>query len=283
MIDKFNYIIGDIHGCYEELLELEKNIKEHSEKENTLPFIISCGDLIDRGPFSKEVIEHFIEGKKNKTHIAILGNHELMMIQALENISTKEQPFILPKYFETYTEMFELSKIYFPETSLEMYIETMNKIWLQAGGKETLDSFGIDVFYLSRSKISNEIIDYLINMPLYYEQENFFVTHAISNKTDLGKIKSFDNKKSNQELVEIRKAVNNVLWNKKIPNEKISNKLNISGHSAFKNVKILEIQNALQIDTGCVYGNKLIAYCIETNTFLFVESKKQYREKKLKE
>jgi hypothetical protein len=283
MVNKFNYIIGDIHGCFEELLELEKIIKEHSEQQNVLPFIISCGDLIDRGPFSKEVVEHFIKGENDKTHSAILGNHELMMLQGLENVSTKEQPVKLPKYLETYSEMFELSKIFNPEISKEMYIERMNRIWLESGGRETFHSFGIGVFYLSRNKISNEIIDYLINLPLYYEGENFFVTHAIAYRNDLDKIKSFNNTKSNQELIEIRKAVNNVLWNKKAPHEKINSKLNISGHSPFREVKFLETQNALRLDTGCVYGNKLTAYCVETNSFLFVSSKKQYREKTLKE
>jgi hypothetical protein len=283
MDNKYNYIIGDIHGCFEELLELEKIIKEDSDKANVLPFIISCGDLIDRGPYSKEVLEHFIKGEKNKTHIAIIGNHELMMLQCLENVSSKEQPVTLPKFHETYNEMFELSKIYFPETSLEMYVETMNKIWLQAGGRETFHSFGIGEFYLSRSKITKEIIDYLINLPLFYEGDNFFVTHAIANNNDLEKIKSFNNKMNNQELIGFRKVVNNVIWNKKVPPKKINEKLNISGHSPFKTVKILSDQNALQIDTGCVYGNKLTAYCVETNSFLFVEAKKQYREKKLKE
>jgi hypothetical protein len=283
MVKKYNYIIGDIHGCLDELLELEKIINEHSQNENTFPFIISCGDLIDRGPYSKDVIEHFIKGEKNKTHTAILGNHELMMVQALENVSTKEQTVKIPKYLETYNEMFELSKIFNPEISKEIYIERMNRIWLESGGREALHSFGIEVFYLSRHKITKEIIDYLVGLPLFYEGENFFVTHAIAFKTDLEKIKSFEIIKSNQELLEIRKAVNNILWNKKSPDYKIHEKLNISGHTPFKDVKVLNAQNALRIDTGCVYGNKLTAYCVETNTFLFVKSKKQYREKVLKE
>lgn len=276
-----NYIIGDIHGCYEELLELEKLIMEHSHNQKAIPFIISCGDLIDRGPYSKEVVNHFIKGENNKTHIAIMGNHELMILQALENISPSNNPIIFPIYFETYKQIFELNKSYFPETTFEKHIETMIDIWLQAGGKETLKNFGLEKLSLSESKISTEMIDYLLNMPLYFEGDNFFVTHAIPYKNDLVTIKLFEN--NNSELIELKKSVNNILWNRKIPEEKINDKLNISGHSPFKNVKILNSQNAIQIDTGCVYGNKLTAYCPETNSFIYTYAKKQYREKILKE
>ncbi|MEK7432899.1 MAG: metallophosphoesterase [Cyanobacteriota bacterium] len=299
MIKKYNYIIGDIHGCYEELIELEKVIKAHSEQQNVLPFIISCGDLIDRGPYSKEVLEHFINGEKNKTHTAILGNHELMMLQALEFLQSEKKEIIFPKFIETYYDIFEKSKIYYPETYGD-FTERMNQIWIEIGGLETIKSFGITSIYQLNNKISSNIINYLLNLPIFYEEVDFFVTHAIPYNQDLERIKSIDNKDNNKKINKIRKlfdnfikkesdydifkikkSVNNIIWNKKVPNEKIHFKLNISGHSSFKSVRNLKIQNVLQIDTGCVYGNKLTAYCPETNTFLFVNSKNQYIEKKL--
>lgn len=235
---KNNYIIGDIHGCFEELIELEEKIKLHSEKENASPFIISCGDLIDRGLYSKDVIEHFISGYKNKTHLAILGNHELMMLQALESFSLNYEEIQFSKLHKTYYQMYEISKCYYPETSLELYIKTMNNVWLEAGGIETIKSFGIEEIYLLKDNITKEITDFLINLPIFYEGDNFFVTHAIPDSSkDLDIIKIFNDNVSNQDLIEIRKSVNNVIWNKKIPNDKINNKLNISGHSPFKEVK----------------------------------------------
>ncbi|MFN8673465.1 MAG: metallophosphoesterase [Candidatus Sericytochromatia bacterium] len=298
-IKKFNYIIGDIHGCYEELIELEKIIKDHAEKENALPFIISCGDLIDRGPFSKEVLEHFIKGEKSKTHTAIIGNHELMMIQSLEFLQSRNHEIIFPKNLESYKEMFEKSKIYYPET-YEDFTDRMNQIWIEAGGRETLQSFGINSIYQLNNSVSSDIINYLLNLPIFYEDENFFVTHGIPDNQDLEKIKlndnkittqevnkikklfnKFINKESKKDIINLKKVVNNIIWNKKVPKEKIHNKLNISGHSSAKSVRDLKIQNALQIDTGCVYGNRLTAYCPETNSFLFIEAKKKYKEKKL--
>ena len=44
------YIIGDVHGCYNTLMELIAKLP----KDAKLCFV---GDLIDRGPNSKDVVE----------------------------------------------------------------------------------------------------------------------------------------------------------------------------------------------------------------------------------
>lgn len=62
------YIIGDVHGCYKTLMALVDKLP----KDARLCFV---GDLIDRGPNSKDVIE-FV---KNNNHLCVKGNHEDMM------------------------------------------------------------------------------------------------------------------------------------------------------------------------------------------------------------
>lgn len=57
-------IIGDIAGRYDELMLLLDKMPRDAE-------VISVGDLIDRGPKSKEVVEWFMCNGK-----AIMGNHE---------------------------------------------------------------------------------------------------------------------------------------------------------------------------------------------------------------
>jgi protein phosphatase len=55
-----NYIIvGDIHGCYQELRELLIlfGYKFKKDKVTLIPkdtFLISCGDIVDRGPASEK-------------------------------------------------------------------------------------------------------------------------------------------------------------------------------------------------------------------------------------
>ncbi len=62
------FIIGDIHGCFDELMELTEKI---GLKENDI--LISLGDIVDRGNKSKEVYEYFLNRPNS---IVLMGNHE---------------------------------------------------------------------------------------------------------------------------------------------------------------------------------------------------------------
>lgn len=61
-------IIGDIHGCYEELQSLIA-LAEIGPQDQ----IIAIGDLIDRGPMPLQVLEYFQNTPNART---IRGNHE---------------------------------------------------------------------------------------------------------------------------------------------------------------------------------------------------------------
>lgn len=77
--------IGDVHGCAEEFAELLEAIAP-SKKDR----LIQLGDLINRGPDSRGVIELAREYKVE----AILGNHELRVLRALK----ERQPTQLKDY-----------------------------------------------------------------------------------------------------------------------------------------------------------------------------------------
>ena len=62
--------ITDIHGCYDEMLQLITQANADR--------VICCGDLIDRGPKSREVVQYIIDNNIE----CVLGNHELMAIEA---------------------------------------------------------------------------------------------------------------------------------------------------------------------------------------------------------
>lgn len=70
-------IIGDIHG---EAAQFENLILKIKEREPEIE-LFSLGDMIDRGPDSRGVIElcikHNIKG--------ILGNHELYLVDLIKN------------------------------------------------------------------------------------------------------------------------------------------------------------------------------------------------------
>lgn len=62
------FIIGDIHGCNDELLALTAQIGLSDADR-----LIALGDIVDRGNQSKEVYEYF---KNRPNSIVLMGNHE---------------------------------------------------------------------------------------------------------------------------------------------------------------------------------------------------------------
>lgn len=67
------FVIGDVHGCYKTLMSLVDKILTAGGK---LQDICLVGDLVDRGPASKDVVQWAID---NNIY-CVLGNHEQMMI-----------------------------------------------------------------------------------------------------------------------------------------------------------------------------------------------------------
>jgi serine/threonine protein phosphatase 1 len=102
------YAIGDIHGylgLLDDLLaKIEDDARAYPNFHKTLVFL---GDYVDRGPASKGVVERL-----SGLHLAdfdlvfISGNHEVMMLTFLEDVSIGEA-------------------------------------WLRNGGRETMQSYGV--------------------------------------------------------------------------------------------------------------------------------------------
>jgi len=61
-------IVGDIHGCYEELVQLLDVARVRDDD-----LLISVGDVVDRGPRPLEVIELF---RARARSLVLMGNHE---------------------------------------------------------------------------------------------------------------------------------------------------------------------------------------------------------------
>ena len=72
--------IGDIHGCSAALRALIRAIDP--EPGDT---IVTLGDYVDRGPDSRGVIDEILGLEKRCRVVPILGNHELMLLDALTN------------------------------------------------------------------------------------------------------------------------------------------------------------------------------------------------------
>jgi serine/threonine protein phosphatase 1 len=154
--DRVVYAIGDVHGCLDQLLQLESLIVEdarrYSDREKT---IIVLGDFIDRGPRTAQVVAHLVAPPPSGfARIAIAGNHERAMLTFLD------QPAAM-------------------------------RNWLATGGLETLASYGVrgHVGVITRGEsrrlareasasIPDEHLQFLRNLPTSVAWGRYLFVHA---------------------------------------------------------------------------------------------------------
>src|SRR4051812_48837504 len=72
--------IGDIHGCSKALRTVVDAIEPTAD--DTIVFL---GDFVDRGRDSRGVLDFVLELEKRCQVVPLLGNHELMLLEAGEN------------------------------------------------------------------------------------------------------------------------------------------------------------------------------------------------------
>jgi serine/threonine protein phosphatase 1 len=129
--------VGDIHGCYKALETLAAFVPFSSDD-----LIITLGDYVDRGPDSRAVLDWVIARHLAGKLIALRGNHELMMLEARDNI----QAF---------------------------------KVWLRAGGDATLASYSQALAGADQIDIPESHWRFLKeDLRGWYETEKHFFVHA---------------------------------------------------------------------------------------------------------
>ncbi|MEU7750100.1 metallophosphoesterase family protein [Nonomuraea sp. NPDC049158] len=68
-------IIGDIHGCFDELLELLEKVDIRPDD-----LLVSVGDLVNRGPAPGDVVRLF---RERPNSVAVMGNHERKHVRGI--------------------------------------------------------------------------------------------------------------------------------------------------------------------------------------------------------
>ncbi|MCB2051022.1 MAG: serine/threonine protein phosphatase [Novosphingobium sp.] len=80
------YAIGDVHGRLDLLRELADAIETHdSNCASANSSVILLGDLVDRGPDSKGVINFVRDWQSRRDVRVLMGNHEEMMLASLDD------------------------------------------------------------------------------------------------------------------------------------------------------------------------------------------------------
>ncbi len=83
-------IIGDIHGCYDELAELLDRLGYHIQPDGTGAShpdgrrVFFVGDLVDRGPATPAVLRLAMGMVASDDALCVPGNHEVKLMRALQ-------------------------------------------------------------------------------------------------------------------------------------------------------------------------------------------------------
>ena len=78
------YAIGDVHGRLDLLTRMLEEIeRDKAQSEPARTWLVLLGDIIDRGPDSRGVVELLMSLPDNQRTIFLMGNHEEMMLRVL--------------------------------------------------------------------------------------------------------------------------------------------------------------------------------------------------------
>lgn len=146
------YAIGDIHGCVEELRDLERQIDEDCADIEGEVWVVYLGDFVDRGPNSAEVLDRLLSRAPGKfKRICLTGNHEVMMLDYLAD----------------------------PRADAD---------WLKFGGLETLMSYGVSpgnyptnakaIRNLLDSHIPQDHVDFMSGLAISLTLPGMVLVHA---------------------------------------------------------------------------------------------------------
>lgn len=236
-------IIGDVHGCFDELLSLlEKNgfiideQKKVSHPENKIAVFV--GDLIDKGYGIKEVIE-FVYLNLD-VFFLVVGNHENLVYKSVSGVIKKNDMPV----------------------------------------KENMDEFFSSYFLLQEDEeLKFKFIAIFEKMKNFYIHKDFVITHAPCEKKYLGKIDSVSLRKTRDFRYPKRRDYN-MLFDFIIDFDErcefVSSEANdyhpvhIFGHVMSKTAS--KFKNKIDIDTGCVAGGELTSVVVGKYRKIVTES-----------
>ena len=84
-------IVGDIHGCLTEFVELLAQVRYDKNRMT----IVLVGDLVNKGPYSAEVIKL----ARNLGAYAVVGNHDLAALKQLRKFSSNRNDALIEEKY----------------------------------------------------------------------------------------------------------------------------------------------------------------------------------------
>lgn len=219
------YAIGDIHGQLDLLKAAHQRIFDDGGPDAVIAHV---GDLIDRGPDSRGVVDHLMQGQRaGRPWIVTRGNHDRFLPRFLDQ----------PDWID-------------PGLSSGQH-------WVDhpgLGAAETLQSYGVDsglsrdaLLAATRRAVPDDHVRFLGTLPLWFLHPLALVVHAgIRPGVDL-------QRQDEQDLVWIRQGF--------LDSDADHGTLVVHGHTALQRPTLY--RNRLNLDGGAAYGRPLSAVVIE--------------------
>jgi len=224
-------ILTDIHGNFDTMMALLGMIPQEEKNKG----IAICGDLIDRGPKSKQVIQYCIDNNV----IVVRGNHEDMMVDESQRI---------------------LNHIL--RTGHLPNMGSQGSIWTLNGGQEALESY-IEVFENELDERGlptrgfdfetfEEHVEWIKTLPYFIEfpdLKNDEGRYLVLSHTNIGPVWKLKDSTNPKEIQAFNGAIS---WGRphKIPD--VPEIYNVIGHTPQEFGARYRTTYA-NIDTGCFY------------------------------
>lgn len=230
-----NYVISDIHGYYEEYLELLEQIK-FKESDN----LYVLGDIVDKGPEPVKVLQDMMF---RVNVFPILGNHDYSAMKLLMAMKKGSESFSA-------------------EEQREM------KAWMQEGGAVTAKQF-MELDEEEREDLLDYMEEFLLYAQVKAGRGRFVLVHAgLDNFSPERDLEDYHY----SELIYHEPDYNKIYFKDQIlvtghrPTFKIDEQ--------YRGM-IFEKNNHVAIDCGAAYGERLGAYCLETGKKYYVDIKER--------
>ncbi|HEY9677903.1 MAG TPA: metallophosphoesterase [Drouetiella sp.] len=237
-------IIGDVHGCFEELVELLAKLGytvtelEGTEKKFLVQApdsrrVIFLGDLVDRGPDTPSVLGLAMSMVAAEQAICVPGNHDVKFVKKLKGrpVSIAHGLAESLEQIENYSDEFKNAvKEFFDRQHSHYILDDGKLVVAHAGIKESLqgkDNSRVTAFTLF-GDTSGEVDEY--GLPVRKDWG--------ANYSGAARV--------------------------------------VHGHTPMREPR--KLNNVVCIDTGCVFGGKLTAYRYPEDEFVSVTALKRYSE-----
>ncbi|MDR2089172.1 MAG: polynucleotide kinase-phosphatase [Clostridiales Family XIII bacterium] len=230
-------IIGDVHGCHDELCELLRKLgyAVTPEGDSATPpegrRAIFLGDLCDRGPGNVETLRLVMGMAREGNALCVAGNHDMKLLRKLNGADVKHT-----HGFDKTLEQFNgESDAFVSET--KRFLAGLRSHYVLDGGRLVVAHAGLKECYQGRS--SGRVRDFCLYGDTTGESDEYGLPVRLP-------------------------------W----AEEYRGKALVVYGHTPAAEVEFLN--KTVCIDTGCVFGGKLTAYRYPENEIAQAEARQEY-------